>query len=307
MMRYAAIVSHMTGQSWAMHGPVLDAAVTILCARMLGEPSDPQAVSAVIAERDRRQDVRRAEWGDYPSTTPTDEERGYFHAGGVAVVPVSGVLAKYGDMVNGMSQPSGMTTSRVADIIARAAADRRSTAGLLLDIDSPGGTVAGVDAMAGAVRDARAMLEADGRQVIALSRDAAYSAAYWLACQASEVWMSGPVAGVGSMGVFAVVQDTSAVYEGRGVKRLLLASGPHKGAFAEGTKVTAEHISERMHTINAEAMAFKRAVAEGRGMPLEQVEELATGRVFIGEEAVDAGLADGLATFGEIVQHMNAR
>lgn len=303
-MRYTALIAYMTGQSWALHEPVLDAAASILSARIAESQPDPDKVARIVAERDERQDRRRAEWGDYQGVSPLDEERGYFHQGGVAVVPVSGMLTKYGDMINGMSQPSGMTTARVAEVIGRAAADRKSTAGVVLDIDSPGGTVAGVADMARAAADARVELEDSGRRLVAIAHDSAYSAAYWLASQATEIYL-GPAAGVGSIGVYGVMTDTSGVYEGRGIKRMLLASGQHKGGGAEGTKITAEHVEERMAMIQAEARAFKNAVAAGRGMPIEDVEKVATGRVFIGEDAVAAGLADGVMSFAEVVQMMN--
>jgi signal peptide peptidase SppA len=303
-MRYTALIAYMTGQSWALHQPVLEAAASIISARIAGTERDEEQIARLIAERDRRQDRRRADWGDYPGTGPLDEERGYFHVGGVAVVPVSGILTKYADMINGISQPTGMTTARVAEVIRQAARDRRSTAGVLLDIDSPGGTVAGVSDMAQAASEARVELEDSGRRLVALAHDSAYSAAYWLASQATEVYL-GPSAGVGSIGVFGVMTDTSAAYEGKGIKRILLASGPHKGAGADGTKITAEHIDERMAMIQAEARAFKAAVAAGRDMEMEDVESVASGRVFIGEDAVTAGLADGVLNFGEIVEMMN--
>jgi capsid assembly protease len=213
---------------------------------------------------------------------------------------VSGVISKYADMINGLSQPQGITSAELAATIRRAGNDRKATGGVLLDIDSPGGTVAGISDVAAAVNE----IKDSGREIVGFAHDLAASAAYWLASQCSAVYLT-PTAEVGSIGVYAVVEDSSEYYAERGIKRFLVASGPHKGGGAPGTMITPDHIQSLGESVMAHARVFRAAVAAGRGMSDEDVEAVATGRTFVGDEAVTVGLADGVMGFDRIVEAMN--
>ena len=301
-LKSTGLVAFLCGQPWALHAPTLAAAERILSRHLEGVRLESEELGEIVRGRDARQARRRADWGDYSGVSEADQERGYFYSGNVAVVPVSGLLSKYSDMINGLSQPSGMTSQQVADTIRRAGDDRRASAGVLLDVDSPGGTVAGTSDMAQAVQD----VKAGGRRVVAFAHDLAASAAYWLASQADEVFLT-PTAEVGSIGVYAVLEDASKYYESRGVKRVLVASGPHKGGGADGTTLTPDHVASVAESVHAHAAVFKAAVAQGRGLSAEEIDRVATGRTFVGSEAVAAGLADGVANYEELVRAMNEK
>lgn len=294
-MRDTGLIAFLCGQAWALHRPVLESACAIMRRRLEGEKLDQMQVQAIVAERDRKAARRMGVLGEM---SPADEERGYAYRGNVAVVPVSGVLSKYSDMINGMSQPSGMTSAQVADAVRRAGGDRRA-ASILMDIDSPGGTVAGTTDMVAAVHEARAE-----KPVVAIAHDMAASAAYWLASAADTLYLT-PAAEVGSIGVYSVMEDASAYYEKSGVKRYLVASGEHKGAGAEGTKITADHLASIQDSITAMAQVFKDAVAQARGLSGEALAAVTTGRCFVGAEAVDVGLADGVMGVEDLLALMN--
>jgi ClpP class serine protease len=98
----------------------------------------------------------------------------------------------------------GTSLSGLAGQVRRAAADA-DVASIVLDIDSPGGTVSGTPEAAAAVRDAAAQ-----KPVIAIANTLAASAAYWIGSQASEFVMA-PSADVGSIGAMILHQDAPVI------------------------------------------------------------------------------------------------
>ena len=300
-MRDLGIISYLASQRWALHSPVLEAACGVIGRHAAGERASASHIAAVVAGRDARAERRRAElafFDDDEDDAPAEEKADPFiMAGNVAVVPVSGVLCKYADMINGSSQPKGMTTDQLADNIY-AAAEAPGVQSLLLDIDSPGGTVAGGND----VHDAIAQVRKAGMPVVAVAHDLAASAAYWIACCAEEIYLT-PQAEVGSIGVYCVYTDYSRAEANRGIATHVIASGKDKGVGA-GAPISHEQLAVIKEDIDRMAAAFKGAVAMSRGLNADRLEELATGRTFVGEHAVEVGLADGVTTVRELVEAM---
>jgi len=299
------ILAQMAAQRWALHRPVLQAGVDVLSRRTMGERSDPEAVARIVGEREARQSRRRADWGawgDDPRQAEV-EQRGYFVDGSVAVVPVQGLICKYGSMINGISQPEGVTTAQLCRSMEAAASEVRGggrVRSMLLDIDSPGGTLAGIHD----VQACLAVINGRGVRTVALCHDMAASGGYWTACGCASVYCT-PQADVGSIGVYTLLEDSSEMYAKGGITRYLIASGEHKGAGAPGTEVSKAQVEQALAEVSAANEVFIRAVADGRGMAVEAVRPLATGRVFIGQQAVDAGLCDGVTGYAELVARMN--
>jgi signal peptide peptidase SppA len=299
-MRDTGLIAFLCGQAWALHAPVLEAGVEIVERRLSGVRLEEPVLAAIVNDRDEKQEKRRAAWAIDGGFTEADEARGYFYQGSVAVVPINGVLAKYASMINGLSQPEGMTTARVAEVIRAAGEDRRAKS-VLLDIDSPGGTVAGNADMHEAVLD----VQAAGKGIVALAHDMAASGAYFLAVACDAVYLT-PQAVVGSIGVYNVIQDTSAIAEKSGVKHYLVTSGKHKGG-GYGIPVTPEKLDAHQSNINAMAKVFRDFVGERRELSGEALDSVTTGRVYVGAEAVGVGLADRVIGFGRLIEAMNAQ
>lgn len=301
-MNDSALSAFVMAQAWALHPAVLKSAMAIVTARVEGRRAAPDEVDAVRRMRDARVAERRAAWSLDQIQADSIETRGYFMDGAVAVVPLSGVICKYADMINGVSQPMGMTSAQAASAISRAASDPAARAGLLLEIDSPGGTVFGVSDVLGAIDDASAM----GRPVVGFAHDQAASAAYWIASRCDEVFLT-ETAEVGSIGVYCVVEDTSAMLESAGIRRYLIASGAHKGAGADGVSVTADHLDALGATVAAHFGTFIRDVRSSRDLDDDRAAQVSTGRVYVGADAVRVGLADGVAQYQAVVDAMNRR
>ena len=217
---------------------------------------------------------------------PTRTKESLQRPGYVAVVQLVGTLWK------------GSLVSARETINALVADDRVGS--IVILVDSPGGTVAGTHDLYSAVK--RAAL---WKPVYAFLEDLAASAAYYAIAGATRIFAN-PTANVGSMGVYTVVTDASQFAETMGVKPIVVRAGSHKGAGVWGTKVTAEQIEHLQQIVNAQADHFVAAVAKGRSMTVARVSDLADGRIFVGQQAVAAGLVDEICTFEDMLSRVVA-
>lgn len=165
---------------------------------------------------------------------------------------------------------------------------------VVLRIDSPGGYVAG---MGEAIRSMREAKVRAGKPVLAYVNECACSAGYGLATVADEIWL--PASGmVGSVGAILTVYDESEANKKLGLRVVVIASGEHKTDGHPDVPLSSaalERIRERVFT---HAGLFVAQVAEARRMTTEALVALKAG-VFLGAKAIEAGLADRLASLDE--------
>jgi signal peptide peptidase SppA len=212
----------------------------------------------------------------------------------IAVVKAAGTLMK------SQSSMGGTSTVQLRKDIRQAAADP-NVSGILLAIDSPGGTVAGTWELANDVGRAR-----QAKPVYAWVDDLAASAAYWAASQSSAVYAGNPTAKVGSIGTFQAVYDTSDAATKEGVKVHLISTGPLKGLGVPGTAVTDDHLTHLQTLVNEAQTHFDAAVRKGRGMTATQLAAVRSGGVFPAAEAADLKLIDGIKSFDKTVEALAA-
>lgn len=202
---------------------------------------------------------------------------------GVAIIGLQGALSNRG----------GMATFRAS--LARAVANAE-VGTIVLDVDSPGGTVAGTAETAAAVAAA-----ADQKRVVAVADSLMASAAYWIGAQASELVVS-PSAEVGSIGVLAVHMDLSKALEDFGIKTTIMRSTPFKAEGSPFEPLTEEARASIMGSVGEAHEDFIRAVAAGRGVSLTKVrEDFGQGRVVSAQKAVQVGMADRVATMNDVL------
>lgn len=162
---------------------------------------------------------------------------------------------------------------------------------IILDVDSPGGTVTGVPEAADAIHNA-----AKRKQVTAVVNPMAASAAYWLVSQASSV-ITIPSGSVGSIGVYMMHVDFSEAMANDGIKVTYIYAGPHK---VEGNpfEPLAEDAREFLQgQVNDTYSSFIKAVARGRGVTAATVKsDFGGGRVLDAKAALEAGMIDKTAT-----------
>jgi signal peptide peptidase SppA len=204
------------------------------------------------------------------------------------------VISIIGQMTKGESSFGGTSSVQTREAI-RKAVDNEAVRAILLHIDSPGGTVAGTADLAAEVRNANAV-----KPVYAYIEDLGASAAYWVASQARRVYANA-TAEVGSIGTYAVIEDTSGVYDKAGAKVHVISTGEFKGAFADGAPVTDRQLASVQVEVDDLNEHFLNGVVEGRGITREAVNQLADGRVWIADKAQQNKLIDGIATLDDAV------
>ena len=164
----------------------------------------------------------------------------------------------------------------------REAGDRPDIKAVFLDIDSPGGTVAGTPELAAAVASLN-----ERKPVYAFSSGLMCSAAYWIASQARAIYAT-PSARVGSIGVVQAVIDDSAALASEGIKVEVFSVGKYKAMGAPGTSLNDDQRSLIQSNIEETASEFHAAVlARGRAIPAEAME----GQTFSGRQAQRFNLA----------------
>lgn len=157
---------------------------------------------------------------------------------------------------------------------------------IVLDVDSPGGDVAGTKDLADEVFAARAK-----KPVTARASGELCSAAYWVASQAKRISATASTV-VGSIGIVTSIVDSSAAAEGEGFKVHVIGSNALKGAGTPGAPVTDEQLAELRALVEKFAGMFTDDIARGRGMKRSEVNAIATGAVWVGADAKGAGLVD---------------
>ncbi|WP_018124956.1 S49 family peptidase [Desulfovibrio oxyclinae] len=208
---------------------------------------------------------------------------------GVAVIPVSGVIARRLNMFQSIS--GGCSTELIAKHVQAARSDDDVRA-ILLDIDSPGGGVFGLTALAEAIRET-----AQDKPVVSWSGGLMCSAAYWTGTAGTETWCA-PDAEVGSLGVACVHYDRSAGDEKAGVKRTVLSAGRYKRIASDEKPLSEEGREYLQERVDHYYSLFVEAVAQNMGMSVEAVlERLADGSTHIGTTARDKGFVHTVGSF----------
>lgn len=216
----------------------------------------------------------------------------------IAVIPVHGVLSP-----RGYSGFFGSSVGMNGIQAALAAAVANAEVGIIvLAIDSPGGTVAGTPETAAAVRSAAA-----SKKVVAVADTLAASAAYWIGSQASE-FVVAPSADIGSIGVVGVHNDLSKLYEQWGIKTTLIHAGKFKVEGNPFEPLSDEARANMQARVDEAHGQFIRDVALGRGTTQANVREnFGQGRTIGSRKAVDLGMADRIATLGEVIAGLSAK
>ncbi len=278
-----------------------------LIAGVLARISSGETLSAPDMERVRE---RRREWdARHVAELAGPDARGGEHytrvpgsgsSDSIAVIPVYGVLTQRGGVDMDTSEPL-TSMARLAYCIQLAAADSL-IGGIVLDVDSPGGSVYGVSELGDVIHAANRQ-----KPIAAVCNSLMASAAYWASSQAGEVYCA-PGAEVGSIGVYTVHTNVAELLKQRGIAVEMISAGKFK---TEGNPYGPLSDQGRAHiqaSVDQYYDAFVRAVARGRGSPLKNVREgMGQGRVLQAEQAKAENMIDGIATLGQVISKMQAR
>lgn len=206
---------------------------------------------------------------------------------GVAVISVEGVLTKktqygfWGDRLT-----AGYSGIRAA--IEDALSDRKVDA-ILLDIDSPGGAVAGCQELADFVAEAAKL-----KPMAAYTSGIMASAAYWLGSATGRVFCT-ETAMLGSIGVIMTMVDRTKANEKWGVKVHVISSGAFKAAGHPDLGLTDQDREMFQARVAGTHAVFRRSVQEHMGLTAP-AEAWGEAQVFLGAPAVEAGLATAVVS-----------
>lgn len=224
--------------------------------------------------------------------------QGYDVVNGVAVVPLVGAIAKRANL---FSQISGGASSDLAMRDLRAAAADSDVDAIILLVDSPGGTVDGTQQLAAVVKEV-----AQVKPLAALADGRMASAAYWAGSAAPQVFIADGTTAVGSIGVVVEHADTSGADAQRGLKRTEIVAGKYKRAASSNGPLTETGQQTLQDTVDYVYSLFVQDVAAQRGVSIDEVlENMADGRVFIGEQAITAGLVDGMTSLDDLIETLS--
>jgi len=228
----------------------------------------------------------------------TDRARKPQMVGSIAVIPVFGTIAP---RMNMFLQFSGGTSSEMLKAQIRQAAEDDSVQGIVLDIDSPGGSVYGIPEVAEEVFQAR-----EKKPIVAVANPIAASAAYYIASAASEVVVT-PSGEVGSIGVIFIHEDYSEQDKMLGIKTTLIKAGKYKGEANPWEPLSKEDREELQRLAEILYRDFLQSVARGRNLKVPQVrEEFGQGRMVLAKEALAKRMVDRIETMDRVLERMKS-
>jgi signal peptide peptidase SppA len=281
-MKYAHIVHYVASTPWAILPDKMAELMSVLALRAAGGQLSAEEIRARVGD------------GAGPATPSS--------RGAIAVLPLRGVIAH---RMGTLGESSGGISAERFTQMVRTAADDPTISAIVLDVDSPGGTVPGVLEAADAVFAARAK-----KRIVALANSTMASAAYWIASQAHEV-VAIPSAlnpSIGSIGVFFVHQDLSKALEAEGVAMTLISAGKYKTEGNPFEPLTPEFRQRLQGLANTGYAAFVKAVARGRGVAEAAVRSgFGEGRALPAREAKSVGLIDRIDTMDGVLALVGRR
>ena len=277
-MRYEHVLRAVAETPWAIMPSYLGLIVDLLTFRAIGGRLDAEAIAA-------RLPTRRPQTSNQP--------------GGVAVVPLHGVIVPKAGLLEDVSGATSVESFRSHLYAALAEPSVRS---IVIDVDSPGGMVDHVPEIAADLRAARAR-----KPITAVANAQAASAAYWLASQAGELVVT-PSGRVGSIGVVTAHEDLSAQAEQRGVRTTLISAGRYKSEANPFEPLSEEARAHVQSMVDDYYGMFVDDVAKGRQVPADEVRRgYGQGRVVNAKTAVAEGMADRVGTLAEVLaEHVAA-
>jgi len=210
---------------------------------------------------------------------------------GVAVIPVRGALIN-ADLPDAFAKFFGITTYPGLQRAFAAAATDKSVKSVLLDVNSPGGSVAGIQDTVDSLQALRA-----SKPVSTFAGDLMASAGYWLGSSTDHI-TSTKMSTVGSIGVIGTHIEVSKMLEKEGITPTVLRAGEHKALASQYEPLSDKARAQMQDRLDAIYTQFVDHVANARGVSYPVAHsKMANGKEFFGEAALSAGLVDHIGKF----------
>jgi len=207
-----------------------------------------------------------------------------------------GIVSGSGQILSGEQPPGTIGSTTMVEQLQTALEDKRIKA-VVLRLNTPGGSALASES----IRHAVEVLRMHGKPVVVSMGSMAASGGYWIASAADEIWAS-PATLTGSIGVFGIVPNINKSLQKLGIKTDGLGTTKIAGAMRIDKELSPELADSIQMTINQIYAQFTQHVADGRGMPIEEVQQLAQGRVWSGQDALELGLIDALGGIDDAIE-----
>jgi capsid assembly protease len=219
----------------------------------------------------------------------TENEGGADFVNGVAVFTIMGPVIPRANL---MSNVSGATSSEeIVSAMKRFASDDAVKA-VVLDIDSPGGSVLGGFEAADAIADL-----ANYKPVISSVSGMACSLAYLFASQCDEIYAT-RASVIGSIGVIARIQSTDRMAKNEGVDTITVATSRHKAMAG----LTEDEMRAELQAEVDKYMSMFAAALEDKRADRMDVSAVSNGKTWLATDAEELGLVDGIKSRDEVIE-----
>ncbi|HKF54077.1 MAG TPA: signal peptide peptidase SppA [Blastocatellia bacterium] len=205
----------------------------------------------------------------------------------IALIKIEGVISD--------SDSYGIDRATIVEALKEA--QRRKARGIVLRVNSPGGTVAACQDIFAAVE----RVKEKSIPVVASMGDMAASGGVYVSMAATEI-VASPGTITGSIGVIIKGNDLSALYDKVGVSPKVVKSGAHKDMMATYRPLSSEEQALLQGVIDDSHDQFVERVAASRKRPRSEIERIADGRILTGRQAHASGLIDSLGDLEAAVE-----
>jgi signal peptide peptidase SppA len=217
---------------------------------------------------------------------------------GIALLPLHGVISH---RMNMFSQISGGTSTEQFGHAFQALVDNPDVRAIMLDVDSPGGSVYGLDEVH------EQMLAARGsKPIVAQISPLAASAAFWLASAADKIAIQ-PSGDAGSVGVFAIHQEYSEQEAKEGVRSTIIRAGKYKAEGNSHEPLTDDARKAMQARVDDAYDRFTGALGKSFGRSASTIKTtFGEGRLLNAREALKAGMVHEIATRSQSLARLSA-
>ncbi len=282
--RSPLVANAVFNEPWMIQPEMLATICEIVGNRINGVTPDDSSWMAAAAAFEAR------------SAAHADRQR---NGGSVAVLPLFGIMSQRMNMMTSMS--GGTSTENFRRSFQMALRDD-AISSIILDVDSPGGSVFGVQELWQTIMGARGT-----KPVVAVANSMMASAAYYVSTAADEIVVA-PMGEVGSIGVLVAHQDLSGAQEKAGIKTTLIHEGKNKVLGNPFEPLSEEARAMIQTNIASLYDSFINAVARGRDVKPSLVRSgFGEGGMVLGPEAVRMGMADRTGTMDQTIARLTGR
>lgn len=276
MKNYPMLINALNSSVWAILPEKLEIIMSFLSHRLTGDFVPNQDVKDIEQERSK---INKN--------------------GSIAVLPIIGTMVQRMDIMTALS--GGTSTNSIGKAFDQLINDADITA-IILEIDSPGGSVYGLEELSNKIRSARGK-----KPIVAVANSLMASAAYYVGSAADEIVVT-PGGEVGSIGTIAVHLDTSKADEQEGFKFTLVKAGDFKGLGNSYEPLNKDAQDYLQGMVDQYYDMFVAAVAKNRGIGKDDVRKnYGQGKIFISGDAVKRGLADRVETLEQTISRIERK